>query len=60
MLDARHPMGTRCSRVEKHIKENAPHKHVIFLLNKCDLVPTTITVRGLTGRVGRARHWADG
>jgi nuclear GTP-binding protein len=45
VLDARHPLGTRCLRVEKHLKEDAPHKHLIFLLNKCDLVPTGVTVR---------------
>jgi len=45
VLDARHPMGTRSPRVEKHLKEEAPHKHLIFLLNKCDLIPTSVTVR---------------
>ncbi|KHJ31671.1 putative nucleolar gtp-binding protein 2 [Erysiphe necator] len=42
VLDARDPIGTRCQSVEKYIKEEAPHKHVIFVLNKCDLVPTSI------------------
>ncbi|PWW73846.1 NGP1NT-domain-containing protein [Tuber magnatum] len=28
--------------VEKYIKEEAPHKHLIFVLNKCDLVPTSV------------------
>jgi nuclear GTP-binding protein len=44
VLDARDPDGTRCRSVEKYIKEEAPHKHLIFVLNKCDLVPTTIAV----------------
>lgn len=44
VLDARDPEGTRCRSVEKYIKEEAPHKHLIFLLNKCDLVPTSIAV----------------
>lgn len=44
VLDARDPEGTRCRSVEKYIKEEAPHKHLIFVLNKCDLVPTTIAV----------------
>ncbi|KAI9762808.1 MAG: GTPase required for pre-60S ribosomal subunit nuclear export and maturation [Chaenotheca gracillima] len=42
VLDARDPLGTRCKSVEKHIKEEAPHKHLIFALNKCDLVPTGV------------------
>jgi nuclear GTP-binding protein len=43
VLDARDPMGTRCHHIEKHLKENAKHKHLIFVLNKCDLVPTWVT-----------------
>ncbi|KAK8237793.1 NUC091 domain-containing protein [Phyllosticta capitalensis] len=42
VLDARDPLGTRCRSVEKYMKEEAPHKHLIFVLNKCDLVPTKI------------------
>ncbi|KIN02330.1 hypothetical protein OIDMADRAFT_41442 [Oidiodendron maius Zn] len=42
VLDARDPLGTRCRSVEKYIKEEAPHKHLIFVLNKCDLVPTKV------------------
>ena len=44
VLDARDPLGTRCRSVEKYIKEEAPHKHLIFVLNKCDLVPTSVAV----------------
>ena len=44
VLDARDPLGTRCRSVEKYMREEAPHKHLIFVLNKCDLVPTTIAV----------------
>ena len=44
VLDARDPLGTRCRSVEKYIKEEAPHKHLIFVLNKCDLVPTKVAV----------------
>lgn len=44
VLDARDPLGTRCRSVEKYIREEAPHKHLIFLLNKCDLVPTGVAV----------------
>lgn len=44
VLDARDPLGTRCRNVEKHIREDKPHKHLVFLLNKVDLVPTWVTV----------------
>ena len=47
VLDARDPLGTRCRSVEKYIKEEAPHKHLIFVLNKCDLVPTGVAVSPL-------------
>ena len=43
VLDARDPLGTRSKRVEKHIRENAAHKHLVFVLNKVDLVPTWVT-----------------
>ncbi|KAJ3316139.1 GTPase required for pre-60S ribosomal subunit nuclear export and maturation [Blyttiomyces sp. JEL0837] len=43
VLDARDPMGTRCRNVENYIKKEANHKHLIFVLNKCDLVPTWVT-----------------
>ncbi|KYK56057.1 GTP-binding protein [Drechmeria coniospora] len=42
VLDARDPVGTRCRSVEKYLKDEAPHKHLIFVLNKCDLVPTRV------------------
>lgn len=45
VVDARDPLGTRCRSVEKYIREEAPHKHLLFLINKCDLVPTSVAVR---------------
>ena len=42
VLDVRNPLGTRCPHVEKQLKKQ-PHKHLIFILNKCDLVPTWVT-----------------
>ncbi|KAF7513773.1 GTPase required for pre-60S ribosomal subunit nuclear export and maturation [Endocarpon pusillum] len=45
VLDARDPEGTRCRSVEKYIKEEAPHKHLVFILNKCDLVPTSVAAQ---------------
>ena len=47
VLDARDPLGTRCRSVEKYIREEAPHKHLIFVLNKCDLVPTGVAVSAI-------------
>ena len=38
VLDARDPNGTRCRHLERHLKKNARHKHMLLLLNKCDLV----------------------
>ncbi|XP_057951632.1 nuclear/nucleolar GTPase 2 [Malania oleifera] len=43
VLDARDPLGTRCYHLEKHLKEHCKHKHMVFLLNKCDLVPAWAT-----------------
>ncbi|KAK9929345.1 hypothetical protein M0R45_026447 [Rubus argutus] len=43
VLDARDPQGTRCYHLEKHLKEHCKHKHLILLLNKCDLVPAWAT-----------------
>merc|ERR1719398_238523 len=40
VLDARDPMGTRCPHVEKQMRKSARHKHLVFVLNKVDLVPT--------------------
>lgn len=45
VLDARDPEGTRCRSVEKYIQTEAPHKHLVFVMNKCDLVPTGVAVR---------------
>lgn len=45
VLDARDPIGTRCRNVENFIRKEKPHKQLIFVLNKCDLVPTWVTAR---------------
>lgn len=45
VLDARNVPGTRCEHVEKHIRKHAAHKHLIFVINKCDLVPNWVTKR---------------
>ncbi|CAC5400985.1 NUG2 [Mytilus coruscus] len=43
VLDARDPMGTRCYQVEKYMKKEKPHKHLMFVLNKVDLIPVWVT-----------------
>ncbi|CAN8200683.1 unnamed protein product [Coccothraustes coccothraustes] len=45
VLDARDPMGTRSPHVESYLKKEKPWKHLIFVLNKCDLIPTWATKR---------------
>merc|ERR1711962_1666413 len=43
VLDARDPMGTRSETIEKYMKKEKAHKHLMFVLNRVDLVPTWIT-----------------
>lgn len=45
VLDARNVPGTRSAHIEKHLQKNAKHKHLIFIVNKCDLVPNWVTKR---------------
>lgn len=45
VLDARDPMGTRSKNIETYLKKEKPWKHLIFVLNKCDLIPTWVTKR---------------
>ena len=47
VLDARDPMGTRAPHAEGFLKKEGKHKHLVFLLNKCDLVPTKVTAHWL-------------
>ena len=46
VLDARDPVGTRSATIEAYLKkpENA-HKHMMIVINKCDLVPQWVTAR---------------
>lgn len=44
-LDARNPNGTRSKFLEDYLKKNCPNKHLVFVLNKCDLIPTSVTQR---------------
>lgn len=45
IIDARDPMGTRCRALERETRKKHPHKHIVIVLNKCDLVPTWVTKR---------------
>jgi nuclear GTP-binding protein len=46
VLDARDPEGTRSRRIENELKRpERRHKHLILVLNKCDLIPTWATKR---------------
>jgi nuclear GTP-binding protein len=45
VIDARDVPGTRCTMIERHIAKNAPHKHLVYVLNKIDLVPNWVAKR---------------
>ncbi|KAK5604689.1 Nucleolar GTP-binding protein 2 [Crenichthys baileyi] len=45
VLDARDPMGTRSKSIETYLKKEKSWKQLIFVLNKCDLIPTWVTKR---------------
>jgi len=45
VIDARDVPGTRCRMVETHIAQHAKHKHLVFVLNKIDLVPNWVAKR---------------
>lgn len=45
VLDARDPIGTRSKYIEEFLKKEKSHKHLFFILNKVDLVPTWVTQR---------------
>lgn len=47
VIDARDPVGTRSRFLESFLKRQYPHKHMILLLNKADLVPTWVSSRWL-------------
>ncbi|EUD65902.1 hypothetical protein C922_03626 [Plasmodium inui San Antonio 1] len=42
VLDARDPIGTRCRRLEENLKKDRANKHIILIVNKVDLVPTSV------------------
>ena len=43
VLDGRNPNGTRTKYLEDYLKHKCPSKHLVFVMNKCDLIPTSVT-----------------
>jgi len=54
VLDARDPLGTKCDKIEAYVDEQAKHKHLIYILNKVDLVPTSVTAKWM--KIFSAKH----
>lgn len=48
VLDARDPTGTLCESTLEYIRKEKAHKQVVLVINKCDLVPSWVTVYHLT------------
>lgn len=48
ILDARNIPGTRCVHLETYLKKHASHKNLVYVVNKCDLVPTWVTKKWVT------------
>jgi hypothetical protein len=44
ILDARDPLGTLCESTLEYIRKEKAHKQVVLVINKCDLVPSWVTV----------------
>jgi nuclear GTP-binding protein len=45
VIDARNVPGTRCTMIENHVRDHASHKHLVYVLNKVDLVPNWVAKR---------------
>mmetsp|Transcript_9684 Transcript_9684/g.17625 ORF Transcript_9684/g.17625 Transcript_9684/m.17625 type:complete len:622 (+) Transcript_9684:60-1925(+) len=54
IIDARNVPGTRCTMIENHVAKNASHKHLVFVLNKIDLVPNWVAKRWI-GELSKVR-----
>jgi nuclear GTP-binding protein len=54
VIDARDVPGTRCNMIERHIAKHASHKHLVFILNKIDLVPNWVAKRWI-GELSKVR-----
>lgn len=47
VIDARDPIGTRCHAIEQYLSKEKPFKNLILVLNKCDLVPSSMVKKWL-------------
>lgn len=47
VLDARDPLGTRCTDMERMVLRAGPEKRLVLLINKIDLVPREIAEKWL-------------
>mmetsp|Transcript_11449 Transcript_11449/g.16795 ORF Transcript_11449/g.16795 Transcript_11449/m.16795 type:complete len:606 (-) Transcript_11449:48-1865(-) len=54
VIDARNVPGTRCTMIERHIAKHASHKHLLFVVNKVDLVPNWVAKRWI-GELAKVR-----
>jgi hypothetical protein len=54
VIDARNVPGTRSTMIENHIANNASHKHLVYILNKIDLVPNWVAKRWM-GELAKTR-----
>jgi nuclear GTP-binding protein len=51
IIDARDPIGTMCNSVLDYMRKEKAHKQVVLIINKCDLVPSWVTVRSIFSRL---------
>ena len=54
VIDARNVPGTKNEHIAKHLANNAKHKHLIYVLNKIDLVPNWVAKRWI-GELSKER-----
>ena len=54
VIDARNVPGTKNEHIAKHLSNNAKHKHLIYVLNKIDLVPNWVAKRWI-GELSKER-----
>lgn len=56
VIDARDPIGTMCNSVLDYMRKEKAHKQVVLIINKCDLVPSWVTVRSAFSRLCSPPH----